>query len=98
MLMLRAVIREDNHGSGYSDFAGFVDIASMSHLRFTLARQPPPREWKRMAGGLILYVCYDPAVLLICERLLMGEGYDVVTVLGTDGLMALSQVEHFDLA
>jgi hypothetical protein len=44
-----------------------------------------------MAGGLILYVCYDPAMLLPRERILVSEGYQVFIVLGTDGLMALSQ-------
>jgi len=41
-----------------------------------------------MAGRLILYVCYDPKLLVPQERLLLSKGYDVVTVLGTDGLIA----------
>jgi len=49
-----------------------------------------------MAGERILYVCYDPAWLVLRERVLLGEGYQVSTVLGTDGLMALSQVDEFD--
>ncbi len=49
-----------------------------------------------MAGERILYVCHDPALLLTRERLLMSEGYQVFTVLGVDGLMALSQVDEFD--
>lgn len=49
-----------------------------------------------MAGERVLYVCYDPALLVSRERLLMSEGYQVVTVLGVDGLMALSQVDEFD--
>ncbi len=49
-----------------------------------------------MAGERILYVCYDAALLLSRERLLMREDYQVRTVLGTDGLMALTQIDEFD--
>lgn len=49
-----------------------------------------------MAGERILHVCYHPALLLSRERLLMSRGYQVFTVLGADGLMALSQVDDFD--
>jgi hypothetical protein len=49
-----------------------------------------------MAGERILYVCHDPALLLLRERLLLKKGFQVVTVLGTDGLTALSQVDEFD--
>src|SRR5580704_6128125 len=50
-----------------------------------------------MATERILYACYDPALLIRRERLLMGEGYTVITVLGTDGLTALRQVDEFDV-
>ena len=50
-----------------------------------------------MAGELILYVCYDPTLLPARERLLMREDYRVRTVLGTDGLMALTQIDECDL-
>jgi hypothetical protein len=35
-----------------------------------------------------LYVCYDPKSLVELERVLLRRGYDVVTVLGTDGLIS----------
>ncbi len=49
-----------------------------------------------MAGERIVYVCYDPAWLVSRERLLLSEGYRVVTVLGSDGLMAPNQVDESD--
>ena len=44
----------------------------------------------KMVGRRILYVCYAPKLLVPQERLLLSKGYDVVTVLGTDGLIAHS--------
>jgi hypothetical protein len=44
----------------------------------------------------ILYVCFNPALLLSRERLLLGRDYDVYTVLGADGLLALQSIEAFD--
>ncbi len=49
-----------------------------------------------MAGERILYVCFDPALLVARERLLMESGYQVYTVLGTDGLMALRPADDVD--
>jgi hypothetical protein len=44
----------------------------------------------------ILYVCFDPALLLSRERVLLTRDYEVSTVLGADGLLALPNVEDFD--
>lgn len=41
-----------------------------------------------MHRGRILHVCYDLRLLVAHERLLLSKGYDVVTVLGTDGLIS----------
>lgn len=49
-----------------------------------------------MAGERILYVCFDPALLILRERLLMAEGYEVDTVLGQDGVMAVKQIRDVD--
>jgi CheY-like chemotaxis protein len=46
----------------------------------------------------ILYVCYDPTVLVSRERLLQDMGYQVCAVLGQDGLQALKDDSPFDLA
>jgi len=46
----------------------------------------------------ILHVCYHPAALVSRERLLMNMGYQVYTVLGEDGLMALMGTDFFDFA
>ena len=46
----------------------------------------------------VLHVCYDPAALLSRERLLMSMGYQICTVLGEDGLMALAGTDFFDFA
>ena len=50
-----------------------------------------------MAGKRILYVCFNPVLLVSRERALLSEGYDVRTVLGQDGLMAAKEVGDFDL-
>ncbi len=49
-----------------------------------------------MAGERILYVCFDPAMLVGRERLLMTQGYEVRTVLGHDGLLGSKQLSDFD--
>lgn len=46
----------------------------------------------------VLHVCYDPAALVSRERLLMSMGYQICTVLGQDGLMALMGTDFFDFA
>lgn len=46
-----------------------------------------------MAGERVLYVCFDPTTVLDRERSLLDCGYEVHTVLGRDGLMA---VQHID--
>jgi hypothetical protein len=51
-----------------------------------------------MGEERLLYVCYERTTLVARERLLMSMGYQVCTVLGNDGLMALIDVEHFDFA
>jgi hypothetical protein len=48
-----------------------------------------------MVGRRILYVCYDPTLLVPQERLLLSRDYDVVTVLGTDGLIAHSCIGDY---
>lgn len=50
-----------------------------------------------MSSKRILHVCFDPAQLLSRERLLMEQGYEVYTVLGQDGLMAVRRLSDFDL-
>lgn len=50
-----------------------------------------------MAGERILHVCYDPSQLMERERLLLGHGYEVITVLGTDGVVSLLPAGHYDL-
>ena len=50
-----------------------------------------------MTGKRILYVCFDPALVLPRERALLSKGYDVATVLGQDGLMAAQDVGDYDL-
>ncbi|MGC2108400.1 MAG: hypothetical protein WA655_02720 [Candidatus Korobacteraceae bacterium] len=50
-----------------------------------------------MTGKRILYVCFDPALVLSRERALLSKGYDVSTVLGHDGLMAARELGDFDL-
>lgn len=51
-----------------------------------------------IADERLLYICYDPTVLLSRERLLMNMGYQVCTVLGGDGLMARMEIDYFDFA
>jgi CheY-like chemotaxis protein len=51
---------------------------------------------KAMAAQKILYVCYDPSLLLSRERLLLGSGYDVTTLLGTDGVIASTSLASYD--
>ena len=43
-----------------------------------------------MAGQKILYVCFEFSQLVSCELALLEMGYDVTTVLGTDGVLGLS--------
>ena len=43
-----------------------------------------------MAGQKILYVCFDSSRLVSNELALLERGYDVTTVLGTDGAIAHS--------
>ena len=50
-----------------------------------------------MAAKRVLYICYDPTLLLNREQLLLSKGFDVVTALGTDGLMAQSWLSEYDL-
>lgn len=50
-----------------------------------------------MTGKRILYVCFDPALVLSRERALLSKGYHVSTVLGHDGLMAARELGDFDL-
>jgi len=45
-----------------------------------------------------LYICYDPGTLIVRERLLVEMGYEVRTVLGNDGLMAMEGTDYFDFA
>jgi hypothetical protein len=45
----------------------------------------------------ILYICYDPAVLALRECFLLGMGYQVCTVQGQDGLLALQDDISLDL-
>src|ERR1017187_662443 len=52
---------------------------------------PPFRSTgKRMAVQKIIYVCFDFSKLVSSELALLEMGYDVTTVLGTDGVLALS--------
>ena len=46
----------------------------------------------------LLYVCYEPTLLVSRERLLMSMGYRVCTVFGLDGLMARMDMDYFDFA
>jgi DNA-binding NarL/FixJ family response regulator len=46
----------------------------------------------------VLYICYDPDVLVARELLLQQMGYRVCTVLGHDGLMARDDIYLFDFA
>ena len=48
--------------------------------------------------GKILYVCFNPAALASRECLLLSMGYEVQTVLGKDGVMALDGADGFDVA
>jgi DNA-binding response OmpR family regulator len=41
-----------------------------------------------LAAVRILYVSYDPSTLVRSEQLLVRAGYEVDSVLGTDGVMA----------
>jgi DNA-binding response OmpR family regulator len=50
-----------------------------------------------VAGERILHVCYDSTLLIDRERLLLARGYDVVTVLGTDGALGLADTGPFAL-
>jgi len=45
----------------------------------------------------VLHVCYKPSLLLDQEKLLVERGYEVVTVLGTDGLLAARELNNYDL-
>jgi hypothetical protein len=49
-----------------------------------------------MAGERILYVCFDPALLMDRERELVSQGYTVYTVLGQDGMLAVRNLHDFD--
>jgi hypothetical protein len=49
-----------------------------------------------MDGDRILYVCFNPTMLVSRERVLMSRDYDVCTVLGADGLQAVPNLEEFD--
>jgi hypothetical protein len=49
-----------------------------------------------MAGERILYVCFDPALLISRERLLLEEEFEVETVLGQDGVMSISHLHDID--
>ena len=50
-----------------------------------------------MPGKRILYVCFDPKLLVRRERLLLDQGFEVSTVLGLDGLLAAKHVRDYDL-
>jgi hypothetical protein len=43
-----------------------------------------------MAAQKIIYVCFDFSKLVSSELALLEMGYDVTTVLGMDGVLALS--------
>ena len=49
-----------------------------------------------MAGERILYVCFDPALLLLRERVLIALGFDVYTILGRDGLIGTREINDYD--
>jgi hypothetical protein len=49
-----------------------------------------------MAGECILFVCFDPALLMPRERPLLAQGYEVRTVFGLDGLMSAEHIPDFD--
>jgi len=51
-----------------------------------------------MAGLKILYVCFDVSQLVSSELSLLEMGYDVTTVLGTDGVLGLSLGVDFSKA
>ena len=46
---------------------------------------------RKVSAAKILHVCYNPKSLVTHEKLLLRKGYDVVTVLGTDGLISHAQ-------
>jgi hypothetical protein len=48
-----------------------------------------------MGSNRILYVSYDPHTLVRDEELLMRAGYEVASVLGTDGLIACGSVADY---
>lgn len=50
-----------------------------------------------MSAERVLHVCYDPALLIVREQLLTRTGYGVVTVLGTDGVMAGTQLSDYSV-
>lgn len=47
--------------------------------------------------GHILHVCYSPTSLLIVEEPLIALGYEVVTVLGLDGVQTQPHLSEYDL-
>ena len=49
-----------------------------------------------MAGERILYICFDPALLLLRERVLIALGFDVYTILGRDGLIGTREINDYD--
>ena len=49
-----------------------------------------------MAGERILYVCFDPMLVVERERSLLDRGYSVQTVLGRDGLMAAKHIDDVE--
>jgi len=49
-----------------------------------------------MACLRVLYICFDPRLLVTHEKALLKAGYDVVTILGVDGISAHKATSDYD--
>src|ERR1039458_2375046 len=88
------VLAEENHRAAYRRWLrarGIVNRSMTGSALVDAMRRVAQGELfvqnpsSDMREERILYVCHDPAALVSGERILMGRGYQVCTVLGEDG-------------